>query len=140
MNQTRHRVRAAVNPVSTAVTRWWCHSTLRHMLTGHGPTARQRRLIRHGTPVIRGGTPGVGFASSAQHRAEQMKARARVIDDLLGRADHEMLGQTLAARPQPLRRSSAAAAAFRRRDPLPGLKWLDERFRVEKLWPAPLTR
>jgi hypothetical protein len=84
MNQIRHGVRAAVNPVSTAVTRWWCHSALRHMLTGHGPTARQRRLIRHGTPVIRRGTPGVGFTPPDQHRAEQMKARARVIDDLLG--------------------------------------------------------
>jgi len=56
------------------------------MLTGHGPTARQRRLIRHGTPGIRRGTPGTGFTPSA----EQMKARARAIDDLLSRDDHEM--------------------------------------------------
>jgi hypothetical protein len=59
---------------------------MRHMLTGHGPTARQRRLIRHGTPGIRRGTPGTGFTPSA----EQMKARARAIDDLLSRDDHEM--------------------------------------------------
>jgi len=56
------------------------------MLTGYGPTARQRRFIRHGTPLIRHGTQGGGFAPSA----EQMKARARAIDDLLGRDDHEM--------------------------------------------------
>jgi len=36
MNQVRRRVSAAVNPVSTAATRWWCHSALRHMLTGYG--------------------------------------------------------------------------------------------------------
>jgi hypothetical protein len=83
MNRIRRRVSAAVNPVSTAVTRWWCHSALRHMLTGHGPTARQRRLIRHGTP-------GTGFTPSAEQMAEQMKARARAIDDLLSRDDHEM--------------------------------------------------
>ena len=53
MNRIRRRVNAAVNPVSTAATRWWCHSALRHMLTGYGPTARQRRFIRHETPVIR---------------------------------------------------------------------------------------
>jgi hypothetical protein len=56
------------------------------MLTGHGPTARQRRFIRHGTPVIRHGTPGAGFTPSA----EQMEARARAIDDLLSRDDPEM--------------------------------------------------
>src|SRR5580704_15451711 len=97
MNRIRRRVGAAVNPASTAVTRWWCHSALRHMLTGHGPTARQRRLIRHGTPGIRHGTPGIrhgtpgtGFTPSAEQMAEQMKARARAIDDLLSRDDHEM--------------------------------------------------
>ena len=90
MNRIRRRVSAAVNPVSTAVTRWWCHSALRHMLTGHGPTARQRRLIRHGTPGIRHGTPGTGFTPSAEQMAEQMKARARAIDELLSRDDHEM--------------------------------------------------
>jgi len=56
------------------------------MLTGYGPTARQRRFIRHGTPAIRHGTQCGGFAPSA----EQMKTRARAIDDLLGRDDREM--------------------------------------------------
>ncbi len=51
MNRIGRRVCAAVNPVSTAVTGWWCHSAIRHVLTGYGPTARQRRLIRRG--VIR---------------------------------------------------------------------------------------
>lgn len=71
------RVRGAVNPVSTAATAWWCHSALRHLLTGHGPTARQRRLIR------RGMVQGAGRAPSA----EQMQARAVAIDRLLGRHD-----------------------------------------------------
>jgi hypothetical protein len=90
MNQIRRRVSTAVNPVSTAATRWWCHSALRHMLTGYGPTARQRRLIRRRTPVIRHETQGGSFEPSARQRAEQMKARARAIDDLLSRDDHEM--------------------------------------------------
>jgi hypothetical protein len=75
MNRIRRAVNAAVNPVSTAATRWWCHSALRHTLIGHGPTARQRRLIRHGTPGVRL-TPS----------AEQMEARKKAIDDLLARA------------------------------------------------------
>jgi len=49
------------------------------MLTGHGPAARQRRLMRQG---IRGS----GFTPSAG----QMKARAAAIDELAGRDDHEM--------------------------------------------------
>lgn len=77
MSKIGRQVRAAVNPVSTAATRWWCHSALRHMLTGYGPTARQRRLIRHG------GVHGVGRVPSAG----QMKERAAAIDQLLGRDD-----------------------------------------------------
>ena len=79
MNRIGRRISAAVNRVSTGASRWWCHSAIRHMLTGHGPTAKQRRLIRRGTW-------GAGFTPSA----EQMKARAAAIDELLGRDDHEM--------------------------------------------------
>ena len=75
MSRVERRVRAAVNPVSTALTGWWCHSAMRHMLTGHGPTARQRRLTRGGM------IPGVRSTPSA----EQMKTRAAAIDELLGR-------------------------------------------------------
>src|ERR1700683_4093728 len=85
MNRIRRRVNAAVSPVSTAVTGWWCHSAWRHVLTGHGPTARQRRLMRDGTLGIRHGTPGTGFTRSAEQQAELMKARARAIDKLLSR-------------------------------------------------------
>lgn len=79
MNRIGRHVRAVINPVSTAATRWWCHSALCHMLTGYGLTAQQRRVIRRGTG-------GVGFVPSV----EQMKARARAIDELLGREDHQM--------------------------------------------------
>ena len=74
MNRMRRLVSAAVNPVSTAATRWWCHSALRHMLTGYGPTASQRRLIRHGMPAIRHETQDGGFAPSPEQRVEHMKA------------------------------------------------------------------
>jgi len=77
MSRIGRRVRAAVNPVSTALTGWWCHSALRHMLTGHGPTARQRRLIRRRTIA----QPGHGPS------AEQMNARRAAIDQLLAQQD-----------------------------------------------------
>jgi hypothetical protein len=73
MNRIERRIRTAVNPMSTAVARWWCHSAVRHMLTGHGPTARQRRLSRLGMVSGVGSTPSV----------EQMKARAAAIDELM---------------------------------------------------------
>jgi hypothetical protein len=73
LSRIGRRIRAAINPVSTAATRWWCHSALRRMLTGHGPTARQRALIRRGVIHGTGHTPS----------AEQMKARAAAIDELL---------------------------------------------------------
>ena len=79
MSRIGRRVRAAVNPVSTAATGWWCHSALRHMLTGYGPTARQRRFIRHGM------TQG----ADSKRPAEQMKARAAAINQLLARDDHQ---------------------------------------------------
>jgi hypothetical protein len=74
MSRIGRRVRAEVTPVSTAVTRWWCQSALRHMLTGYGPTARQRQSIG------RGRIQGTGRPPSA----EQLKARAAAIDQLLG--------------------------------------------------------
>ncbi len=74
------RICAAVNPVSTAATRWWCHSALRYWVTGYGPTARQRRFIRCGTIQGAGSMPS----------AERMKAHAEAIDELLGRDDHGM--------------------------------------------------
>jgi hypothetical protein len=77
MSKIGRRVRVVVNPVSTAATGWWCQSALRHMLTGHGPTARQRRLIRHGVIHAAGRVPPAG----------QMKERAAAIDQLLGRDD-----------------------------------------------------
>lgn len=78
MSQIGRRVRAAVNPVSTAATRWWCYSALRHMLTGYGTTARQRQYIRR--RMSPGRTPS----------AEQMKARRAAVDQLLDRDSREM--------------------------------------------------
>jgi hypothetical protein len=79
MSRIGRGVRAGVNPVSTAATGWWCHSALRHMLTGYGPTAGQRQFRRR---TIQ----GTGRSPSA----EQMKARAAAIDQLLDQDDHEM--------------------------------------------------
>lgn len=83
MNRLRRRVNAAVNPWSTAASRWWCHSALRHLLTGYGPTAQRRRIMSRGAPGRQPGAPGTGSAPSN----EQMRARAKAIDDLLGRHD-----------------------------------------------------
>jgi hypothetical protein len=101
MNPIERRVRAALNPASTAFAGWWCHSAWRHVLTGHGLTgdgltARQWRLLRHGKPVMRHGKPvtrhGTSDAEplSAEQMADRMMARAKAIDDLLSRADHEL--------------------------------------------------
>jgi len=92
MSRIGRRVRAAVNPVSTAATGWWCHSALRHMLTGYGPTARQRRIIRRGMMQSADRTPAAGHppAADSTPSAEQMKARAAAIDQLIARDDHQM--------------------------------------------------
>jgi hypothetical protein len=79
MSRIGRRVRAAVNPLSTTATRWWCHSAMRHWLTGYGPTATRRRLIRHG--VIRG--------ADRAPSAGQMRSRAAAIDVLLSEGDRE---------------------------------------------------
>jgi hypothetical protein len=77
MSEIGRRVRSAVNPVSTAATRWWCQSGMRRVVTGYGPTAEQRRLIRE---MRRGAGPTPD--------PEQMKERAAAIDQLLGQDDH----------------------------------------------------
>jgi len=86
MDRIGRRVRATINPVSTGFTRWWCQSALRHMLTGYGPTAGQRRLRR------RRMAEGGGRAPSSQGRApsaREMEARAAAIDELLAHGDLE---------------------------------------------------
>ena len=80
MNRAERRLRTAVNPVSTAATQWWCHSALRHTLTRHGPTARERRLPRR--DLIR----GTGFSPSAG----PMATRREATDELLDRDDHDI--------------------------------------------------
>jgi hypothetical protein len=79
MNRIRRSLNAAVNPMSTAATRWWCHSALRHTLTGHGPAPSQRRLTRRAPPGVRA-TPS----------AAQQQARRSAIDDVLSRDQHEV--------------------------------------------------
>jgi hypothetical protein len=97
MNRFRRRVSAAVNPWSTAASRWWCRSALRHLLTGYGPTARQRRSMSRQVPGIRRAASDTGATLPAEQtaeqaeqtaeQAEQMRARAKAIDELLGRPD-----------------------------------------------------
>jgi aminoglycoside 6'-N-acetyltransferase I len=50
MNTVEQRVRAMINPWSTAFARWWCHSAARFTLTGHGP---RRRALRRDRDVVR---------------------------------------------------------------------------------------
>jgi hypothetical protein len=86
------RVRAALNPVSSAVTRWWCLSALRHTLTGYGPTASQRRLIKRSRRNRRSEQASEQAGEQAGEQAseqagEQMRARAGAIDELMARPD-----------------------------------------------------
>ena len=73
-SQIGHLVRTVVNPVSTAATRWWCHSALRRAVTGYGPTARQRRHVRSRMMGSAGHVPS----------AARLTARTAVADRLLG--------------------------------------------------------
>jgi hypothetical protein len=78
MSMIGRRVRAAVNPLSTTATRWWCHSAMRHRLTGYGQPVTQWRLIRHGVMP-----DGVMRDTDRAPSAGQMRARAAAIDELL---------------------------------------------------------
>jgi ribosomal protein S18 acetylase RimI-like enzyme len=51
------RVRALINPWSTALTRWWCHSAARVTLTGYGQRADGRRRRDVVGPIPAGGMP-----------------------------------------------------------------------------------
>jgi hypothetical protein len=78
MAQPGRRLRAMVNPVSTSACGWWCHSGLRRMLTGYGPTARQRRLVRDEIRRRKDQAPSA-------RQAEQMRMRAAAVDELMRR-------------------------------------------------------
>ncbi len=51
MNTVERRMRAVINPWSTAFARWWCHSAARFALTGYG--APRRRTLWRGRDVAR---------------------------------------------------------------------------------------
>ena len=51
MTTVERRVRALINPWSTAFARWWCHSAARFAVTGYG--APRRRVLRGGRDVVR---------------------------------------------------------------------------------------
>jgi hypothetical protein len=51
MNRIGRRISAAVNPVSTAATRWWCHSAIRHTLTGRA--AMRDSVVTAGSAQLR---------------------------------------------------------------------------------------
>ncbi len=51
MNTVERRVRAMINPWSTALTRWWCHSAARLALTGHGAPRGRGRDVPRPTPA-----------------------------------------------------------------------------------------
>jgi aminoglycoside 6'-N-acetyltransferase I len=51
MNTVERRVRAMINPWSTALTRWWCHSAVRFALTGHGAPRGRDHDVPRPTPA-----------------------------------------------------------------------------------------
>lgn len=51
MNTVERRVRAMVNPWSSALARWWCHSAVRFALTGYGQRADGRRRRGVARPI-----------------------------------------------------------------------------------------
>lgn len=51
MNTVERRVRAMINPWSTALTRWWCHSAARFALTGHGAPRGRGHEVPRPTPA-----------------------------------------------------------------------------------------
>jgi hypothetical protein len=84
MTQLGRRARDIVNPMSTTATRWWCHSGLRRLLTGYGPTGRQWRLAR---PEIDRRAAEARSAASG----DRLNRNRAAIDEFLGRdhQDHE---------------------------------------------------
>lgn len=51
MNTVERRVRAMINPLSSALTRWWCHSAARFVLTGHGAPRGRGQGVSRPTPA-----------------------------------------------------------------------------------------
>jgi aminoglycoside 6'-N-acetyltransferase I len=52
MNTVERRVRAMINPWSTALTRWWCHSAARFALTGYGAPRGRGHDVPRPTPAV----------------------------------------------------------------------------------------
>lgn len=66
-------LRNALNPVSTAVSRWWCHSRLRALANGKPWNYYQRR-----------GRPPAGPTRNAPMDPQVRQARIEAIERILG--------------------------------------------------------
>ena len=50
MHEVERRLQMMINPLSSAFTRWWCHSAARYILTGYGKgSGRVLRRVREGS-------------------------------------------------------------------------------------------
>jgi len=66
MNTVERRVRAMINPWSTAFARWWCHSAARFALTRHGPRGRELRPDRDVVRPAPADAPANGMPQAAR--------------------------------------------------------------------------
>ena len=66
MNTVERRVRAMINPWSTAFARWWCHSAARFTLTGHGPRRRELRPDRDVVRPVPADAPANGMLKAGR--------------------------------------------------------------------------
>jgi ribosomal protein S18 acetylase RimI-like enzyme len=66
MNTVERRVRAMINPWSTAFARWWCHSAARFTLTGHGPRTQELRRDRDVVRPMPADAPAIGMPQAVR--------------------------------------------------------------------------
>jgi ribosomal protein S18 acetylase RimI-like enzyme len=103
VNSVERRMRAMINPWSTALTRWWCHSAARFALTGFGRRADGRRWRDTVRP-----TPADAPASGTQAVQIEPLTQAVQIEPLTQAVQIEPLTQ--AVQIEPLTQADIASA------------------------------
>lgn len=79
MHIAERRLRAMINPFSTAFAEWWCDTATRFALTGHGTPGRRRlRRSPHGRIFVFVSCPATSEQCSNQ--ADNNGSRIRAID------------------------------------------------------------
>jgi len=83
MHTAERRLRAMINPFSTAFAEWWCHSSARFVMTRHGiPGLQLRRRSPDATIFVLDQSQVSSAAAECSNQADVRRSQINAVDQM----------------------------------------------------------